>query len=313
MRKRQSVRKIFRDLTIELAERDSKFLVIGIDGGGLFQEMLDSYPERIIDVGIAEQAAINVAAGLSSEGRKVFISSIASFIVRRAYEQIRINVNRAEQNIVIIGYGSGLTYGEMGPTHHCIEDVALMRQLDNVTIYIPSDINQLYNMMNTVLDRQGPSYIKLPNMIDLCDYYENAIIVREEKFDVLTPDKKNLIITYGSTLHTCLNIVQKLKNHQIDIGLINYHTINSKKDKELIKYLKQADYVFTIEEHAVNGGIGTMISEYITDNNLNLNLCRHGVGNDKPFPGYNYERLLNQYKLDEKSLTKYISDKLRTN
>lgn len=222
-------------------------------------------PDRFFDCGIAEANMMGVAAGIASTGRKVFASSFAMFASGRAFEIVRNSIGYPHLNVNIGATHAGISVGEDGATHQCCEDIALMRTIPGMTVINPSDDVEAKAAVKAALEIDGPVYLRfgrlaLPVINNNSDYKFEA-----GKGITLKDGKDVTIIATGLTVYMSLEAAEILKAEGIDARVINIHTIKP-LDKELvIKAAKETGAIITAEEHSVIGGLGSAVSEAVTE------------------------------------------------
>ncbi len=237
----ESQRDTFFGKLFELAKEDNRIMVVTADcGAPALDRWREELPCQFINVGIAEQQMIALAAGLALEGKRPYCYAIAPFATLRCYEFIKVDVCLMNLPVVIVGVGAGLSYSEAGPTHHATEDISIMRALPNMKIASISSNGQI----DEVLKEEGPMYVRL----DRADgkYAPHIIFNDFNKREVLYP--------------------LWLKPFTLAIP-------------------KDTEQVVTVEEHQLSGGLGSMVAEYLADNNINIPLERIGI-NDEYFYKY---------------------------
>jgi len=254
-------------------------------GFKLFDNFKKLCPERFYDIGVAEANMISIAAGLSLTGKNVYCYSIIPFLIMRAYEQIRIDIAYHNLNVKLIGVGGGFTYGLEGFTHFGIEDFALMRTLPNMTVVVPADLLEAERLAKLSVDYEGPLYIRLGKRGD------PAVHEKTPDFKIGTPitlkEGKNIaVFAIGSMVYTAQRVVSMLEKKGIMTTLVNMHTLKP-LDSEFIRQIADShEALFSIEEHYVDGGLGTAIAEVLSENNHNTILKRFGVDALRPFIGH---------------------------
>lgn len=250
----------------KMAEDTAIFFVTADFGSPILDKIRADYPERFINVGIAEQNLINVSVGLALEGFTVYAYAIAPFITMRCYEQIRVNISVLssvrEMNINIIGVGAGVSYAMSGPTHHCLEDLSIMKTLPNIEVFSPSDYVTAEAYVERTLSIKKPKYIRFDAkpMISLAESIENI----NDGFRVLKEAKKLAIISTGYMTQKISEIIEDFDVKSIDIYNIN----NYNKDK-LTNTLKNIETIITIEEGFINcGGLDAEINFNFKDKKI---------------------------------------------
>ena len=308
------MRKQVLDSIFVLAKKSSKIVYIGSDlGPNVLKEFKHKFPNRFFMEGAYEQHLISMAAGMSLEGFIPYVNQIATFLTRRCYEQICINLGMQNCNVRLIGNGAGLVYSPLGTTHLATDDIALMRVIPNVTILAPADAMEMKNVMAQTLLHKGPIYVRIAKGGDeICsNIFPKSYTLGNIK--KLSPNSKTMLISTGIMLNITLKIFNYLKkNNYNDIGLIHLPTLKPINKKQLIQSLKDTKYIATFEEHSIIGGLGSIISDFVTDNSLNnINLVKFGLPDKFP-EGFGQQH--NQFlenKIDFKSclhkLIKFIN------
>lgn len=225
----------------------------------------EKYPERFFEMGISEQDLIGTAAGLAASGKIPFASSFAVFITGRAYGQIRLCAAISKLPIRIVGSHAGLLTGEDGASHQSIDDISLMRTLPNMTVIQPADAVETEKAVNALVNYKGPAYLRLtrekvPVIFDKRYKFEigNGVVLRKGK-DVA-------IFATGALVHEALKAYDILKREKINAYIVNIHTIKPIDEKLILKIAKETRCVVTAEDHSIIGGLGSAVSEVLTEN-----------------------------------------------
>tara|TARA_B100000700_G_scaffold234313_1_gene259723 strand:- start:3082 stop:4044 length:963 start_codon:yes stop_codon:yes gene_type:complete len=253
------------------------------------------YPDNYLDLGIAEQNLIGVAAGLASENFKVITTTFAPFQAIRCCEQIKVNLGYMKEKITMVGLASGLVLGNLGFTHCCIEDVGILRSIPNLKIISPSDSLETIKAIEASLNDQSSCYIRLTGG-------SNNPIINQKDYDfkigksiLLTEGKDILIISAGSILNECIEVAETLKNENLSTTIINMHTIKPIDEEAIIKHAKNKKLIVTIEEHNIIGGLGSAVAETISKDNKISKLLRLGIQDSYSKSGsYNYLKKINR-------------------
>jgi transketolase len=246
-------------------ERDGVYLLSADLGFKLFDSFRASFPTKFVDVGIAEANMVGIAAGLSLSGKNVYCYSMASFLVTRAYEQIRVDLAYHNLNVKLIGVGGGLSYGLEGYTHHGLEDLALMRSVPNMTVVVPADSVEAAQFATLSLDYPSPLYIRLgqngqPRVHTVPPKLRiGAPLLLEEGKDVA-------LFATGNMVHTAREAVAMLHTHGISTTLVDVHTLKPLDVSAVVKIAAEHDAVFSLEEHLLSGGLGSSIAEVLVEN-----------------------------------------------
>ena len=257
-------RATFGIAALELAKQIDNLMVLTCDvstSAGL-DRYRKTYPDKYLDLGIAEQNLIGVAAGLSSEGFNVITTTFAPFQTIRCCEQIKVNIGYMKQKVCMVGIASGLVLGNLGFTHCCIEDVGILRTIPGMTIISPADSLETVKALEASVKSDKSIYIRLTGS-------SNNPIVNESdyKFEIgksiqLREGKDLTIFCAGAMVYNCLEAAKKLNEKNISCSVINMHTIKP-IDKEAIKAAcDKSKMIVSVEEHNVLGGLGSSIAEY---------------------------------------------------
>lgn len=301
------IRDAFFNEVYAIALKDPNVIFLTADMGAFslnaFKKDLSS---QYINVGVAEQNLVSIAAGLALGGKKVFIYSIAPFVTQRCYEQIKIDLSCMRLPVTIIGSGPGITYSSDGPTHHAIQDVAIMRALPEMTILNPSDPATATAAARISYKNDGPVYIridkgKLPLLYDNEEDFSDGLALLKKGRDLM-------IIATGIIVHQAFKVVDELAKHSIDAGIIDLYRIKPINEKLLLSVIEKSNRIVTLEEHSIIGGIGSAICEILVDRGKVLPLKRIAIA-DKNCVGYGDREWMHSfYGLDVNSITKTILD-----
>jgi transketolase len=238
-----------------------------------FQE---KYPERLINVGIAEQNLIGVAVGLALGGYVAVTANAAPFLVARSNEQIKNDVCYSETNVKLVGLNAGVCYGNLGSTHHAIDDISIMRGLGNILILAPADPVETRQMVEFALKHEGPVYLrmdsaKFPVLHAPTYHFEPGQV------DVLREGGDLTIAAVGSVVHEAVAAAQELETQAIAADVLNLSSIRPLRKDRIIESLQKTGHVITVEEHSLHGGIGSLVAEIIADEQLAVRCQRLGI------------------------------------
>jgi transketolase len=259
-------RGVFGQAILALAENRPDLMVLSADLGnssglGRFKQ---TYPDQFINVGIAEQNMIGVAAGLAKEDFTVFATSFAPFLAMRASEQIRMNMGYMNINVKAVAIGSGISMAFLGNSHYGIEDAAVMRSIPNITVVSPADCAEIVKCVYAAADFDGPMYIRLTgapnNPMVYTEEYEFVIgkaITLREGTDIT-------IIANGTMVYQSLEAAKLLEAQGISATVVNMHTIKPLDTAVIDKAVASSKLIVTVEEHSVIGGLGGAVAEYKT-------------------------------------------------
>jgi len=259
------MRKACLDMVHALARRDPRVVYIGFDpGSGTLESMRKELPERFFIEGISEAHVIGMSAGMAFEGYVPYVNTIATFITRRCFEQVAVDLCLHSLPVRLIGNGGGLVYAPLGPTHVAMEDIAIMRALPNMTIVCPTDAPEMNRFMDCTLDWPHPIYIRLGKGGD-------PVTSRpEEGFEIGKAIVKRdpgrvLIATTGIMVHHVLNAAKLLAERGISCGIAHFHTVKPLDADALVDLASGVEAVVTVEEHTRIGGLGSAVLECLAD------------------------------------------------
>jgi len=279
-----SQRDIFWEKVYEMAKKDRNVIIVSADmGAPSLDKIRLELPTQFVNVGIAEQNAITLAAGLALSGKKVFVYAIAPFITLRCLEQIRVENAIMNIPITVVGVGVGFGYDDSGPTHHLIEDIAVMRSMPNITVNTMTDNYLVEAFAEASADIKNTSYIRL--------YRQNLPAVYKSKPDIskghniVKEGNDYFIVACGSTVYTALETSAKLQEKGINAGVIDLFS-QPVNEEQFVKTVKRTKKILTLEEHFLPGGMGSAVLETLADNGISIPVKRLGLPTSK---GYCYK------------------------
>jgi transketolase len=256
------------NMVYELAKRDERPLFIGSDlSPGLLSEMRQKMPDRWYMEGITEANLIGMAAGLAMEGYMPFVNTIATFITRRCYEQVAVDLCLHELPVRLIANGGGLVYAPLGPTHLAIEDIAIMRALPNMTVTAVCDAKEMVRLMNCTLDWPNPIYIRLAKGGDPVVSRDEDGFAIGKAIPMRKARAKRAIVVMATGVMTtnCLAAAELLAKDGIDISVVHFHTIKPLDEESLLTFADGAELVVTVEEGTRIGGFGSAVTDVIVE------------------------------------------------
>ncbi len=300
-------RKAFWSRVFELAKENRNIVVVSADQNApvLDHNFIPWFPDRFVNVGIAEQAAVLVASGLALEGKIVFTHAITPFITLRVLEQVKMQMGVMKIPITLVGVGAGLSYLDSGPTHHALDDISAMRAIPNVQIHNISDDVMAGAFADIACQMSAPRYVRLDRrgFPDIHEPEEDFLI----GVSVVRDGNDLSIIGTGNMVHRAIDIANALAEQSISVRVIDLYTfpVNA---KALIAAIAGAKMVATIEEHYLSGGMGSAVLEVFADCGINVPVTRIGAD---PALGYTYqyggrEKLQEIFGLDKENATKVI-------
>jgi len=235
------------------------------------------FPERLINVGIAEQSLVSVAAGLALGGKIAATCNAAPFLISRANEQIKVDVCYNQANVKMFGLNAGTSYGPLASTHHSLDDISVMRGFGNVQIFAPADAIECRQIVDYALRYHGPVYIRLDGKA-LPDVHGADYQFVPGQVDILRQGADLSIVALGSVVHEAVDAAALLAEQGIQAQVINLSSIRPLQRDVLLSALSGTHAVITVEEHNINGGIGSLVAEVLAEAGLGIALIRLGIG-----------------------------------
>jgi transketolase len=271
----------------ELAREDDRVVFVGSDlGAGAMNDFRAEFPDRFFMEGVAEQNLVGLAAGLAMEGRVVYLNTIATFLTRRCYEQIAVDLCMHNANVRLVANGGGVVYAPLGPTHLATEDLAILRALPNMTILAPADAEEMARAVRATLNHAGPVYIRVAKGHDPVVTTETG----EFRIGRAVPMRDGhdaLIVTTGIGLQLSLAAADRLTDAGIDAAVLHLPTVKPLDAEALAAAAERVPAVVTVEEHSVVGGLGSAVAEFLAENDLLAGRKFRRVGFPDVFPsGY---------------------------
>ena len=308
LNKKIATRESYGKTLVELGKENSKIVVLDADLSTATKTSLfaKEFPNRFIDMGIAEQNMLGVAAGMSTCGKIPYVSTFATFAAGRAYDQVRNSICYPNLNVKICATHAGITVGEDGATHQMLEDISLMRTLPNMTVICTSDDIQTKWAVKEIIKIDGPVYLRL------CRLSTPVIYDEKQKFEIgkavqIGNGTDATIFATGVTVSEALKAKEELEQKEIYVRVVDVHTIKPIDEEVIIKCAQETNRLISIEDHNIIGGLGSAISEVLTDK-YPKKLERMGI-NDKFGKSGKAEELMKLFKIDCESIVDKISNK----
>jgi transketolase len=289
------MRRTIAKQILEMMDKDDRIIVlVGDLGFGVFDQLRLKYPKRVINCGIAEQNMVGVAAGLALGGKLPIVYSIAPFVSTRVLEQIKIDLCQQNAKAIVIGTGAGFAYGNLGPTHHCLEDFAALSCMPNLTLYQPYDKQSAHSCFgDAVENNDGPSYIRLgSDGIDLTDF-----VTRHEA------QSDTMVMSTGTITEKAILSIEKMS---LDWRFIC--RFNNRSRKKLYNIIKPYKNIITLEESYLRGGFGSMIAETVVDNQMSTRVLRIGVESRFAKSGGTSNQIRERFGLEEEAIKNRIEE-----
>ena len=291
---------------VELAKEIDELMVLTCDvstSAGL-DRFRKTYPEKYLDLGIAEQNMIGVAAGLASENFNVVTTTFAPFQTMRCCEQIKVNLGYMSQKVCMVGIASGLALGTLGYTHCCIEDIGVLRSIPGIVIISPADSLETIKALNSAVRSSKPTYIRLTGGSNNPIVYDKDYNFEIGKSITLKEGEDVTIFASGASVFQSLEAAKILEKENLSCSVINMHTIKP-LDIDAIKKACKSRLIATVEEHNIIGGLGSAVSEYKSTLSSSPKQVFFGI-NDTYSKGGNYKFLLNKHGLTAEKIVNDI-------
>ncbi len=277
---KQDPRKAFEAAFDKIGTADQRVLAVSCDSakGAGMATFIQHFPDRTIEVGISEQTAIGVCAGLAETGFKPVLAAITPFLTMRAYEQVRNDIGYTHRNVTLVGSGGGLAYSTLGSSHEAIEDISLMRTIPNMVILAPGDKNEIEQALRMAIEHDGPVYLRMPRheLRDIPMEPNERLVLGKSR--TLRSGKDVLILTYGTMINEALDAAELLQEkHGISTEVESFLTVRPIDVKTLTQKCQAYSHVVTIEEHSKTAGFGSYIAELLCDKGLKCRLHILGI------------------------------------
>lgn len=312
---RANAARTMRDAFLErihgLMHQDRQIFLVSDDfGSPVLDKIRGDFGERFINVGIAEQNCINVATGLALEGFTVFAYGIAGFMSMRAYEQVRTNASLASQlrpiNLNIVGVGAGLSYDVSGPSHHCLEDLTLLRLLPNVEVFSPSDWELATRLADYSVAHRGPKYLRFDSKPTPRIYGEDHRLEIATGFHELARGERICLVSTGFMTHVALDAARQVGR---PVGVVDVFGLKPKDEHPLCEVLRPYGTVITIEEGFINrGGLDSYICNVLVNRGLRANFRRLGVDDRYLFELGGRDRLHRLCGMDRDAIVRAVAE-----
>jgi transketolase len=278
------VRKAALKAIHDLARADDRVFYIGSDlGKGTLDELRAECPDRYFMEGVSEATVVGMAAGLALSGKVVFVHTIATFLTRRCFEQVVVDLCVHRVPVRLIGNGGGLVYAPLGPTHQAIEDLAIMRAIPKMTVVAPCDGDEMARAIADSRRIPGPMYIRIARG------GEKVVSSPDHQFQIgsaipLKEGEDVLIVTTGVTAQLALEACQSLSERGISAGVLHMHTVKPLDGAALLARAGRVRAVLTVEEHTIVGGLGSAVSETLAEADPHCRPAFRRIGIPDEFP-----------------------------
>lgn len=306
--KKVATRQSYGEELAELGKNNENIVVLDADLSTATKTNIfaKEFPNRFVNVGIAEQNLMGIAAGISTFGKIPFVSTFAVFAAGRAYEQIRNSIAYPNLNVKICATHAGITVGEDGATHQMLEDISLMRGLPNMTVISTSDDMQTRWAVNKICEIDGPVYLRL------CRMATPVIYSKSEEFEIgkgiqIGDGVDASIIATGATVSEAIKAMEELKKQNINVRVIDMHTIKPIDRELIIKCAKETKKIIIVEDHSTVGGLGSAVCEVLSEK-FPCKVVRMGI-NDVFGRSGKAEELMKYFKIDSTAIVNKVLEK----
>lgn len=297
-------RQAICDALVEAAEQGQDVFVLCSDsrGSASLGNFIRRFPERLVEVGIAEQNLVGVAAGMAHCGRKAFAVSPASFLASRSYEQVKVDVSYSNTNVKLIGISGGISYGALGMSHHSAQDIAALSSIPNMRVYLPSDRFQTKALIAELLKDEKPAYIRVGRNPVEDVYNEGQLLFELDKASVVHEGRDIALIACGEMVHQALDAAWILKKNNVSAHVVDMYCVKPLDELAVLDAAEKTGLVLTVEEHVGRGGLGAAVAQCIARSNL----CQvHSLTlPDEPVISGTSAEVFAHYGLDGKGIAK---------
>jgi len=294
------MRETCLDQVYQLAKTDPRIVFIGSDlGAGTLRKFKEEMADRFYMEGISEAHVVGMAAGMALEGMIVYVNTISTFITRRCFEQIAVDVCLHKLNVRLIGNGGGLVYAPLGPTHLAIEDISILRALPNMTITAVADAGEMRRLMPQTVDHPGPIYIRLAKGYDPI-VTNDEVPFRIGKGIPMRDGRDALLVTTGITLKSAQEAAKMLALEGVETAILHMPTIKPLDTEALLHHAARVRAIVVIEENTIIGGLGSAVAEVVAEAGLSPAKKFRRIGIPDVFPDRygSQANLMDHYKIN---------------
>lgn len=298
--------EVFAETLLIEAKQNPNIMVATSDSRGSGKLVLygKELPNQIIEVGIAEQNLVGVSAGLSAAGKKVFAVSPASFLTARSLEQIKADIAYSDHPVCLIGISAGISYGQLGSTHHSIHDYAVLRCINNISIVAPADNFETSEAIKQAVNFNSPLYLRFGKkpMMDISNENKDFKI---GKAKFVTKGEDVLLIASGETVQRAYLAAQLLSEKNIHATVISMHTIKPFDAKTFLTESKKSKVIISIEEHSIYGGLGEQCASLLAHHNINAKFQILGIPDEYMINGTQSD-VLDYYNMSPEKISNAV-------
>lgn len=303
---------VFSETLQRLAEKDRNIIAVTSDsrGSGKLVPFGKKYPQQIVEVGIAEQNLIGVAAGLGSCDKKVFAVSPACFLTARSLEQIKNDICYSDHPVTLVGISAGVSYGALGSTHHSLHDFAVLRAINNITIVVPADNYETEKATELAAASEKPVYLRFGKKVMPALKSDNSDGFVFGKGRIIADGKDVAIIANGETVYPAVQAAEWLKEQGIEATVVSMHTIKPLDTALLSSLADKCKAILTVEEHSVYGGLGEACASWLLQNGYAKPFKIMGIPDEYTVTGSQVE-ILNHYGISREGIANEVLEILR--
>ena len=305
------MRRILGPAIKDLVEQDRRVLFATADTGRYYayDDLLRTYPENVVDVGIAEQNLIGASAGLQNEGFNVYAVTYATFLTARALDQIRVSLGYMGIGVKLIGEAGGMCNGNFSATHMGLEDISNVRNIPNMRVITPADGMELVKTLTALRDAEYPAYVRMTGRFPIPVIYKEDYDFRIGKAVTLREGKDIAFVSNGTLLGDVLKAADLLAEQGVDCKVVNLHTVKP-LDEEALREIAGYKLVVTAEEHLLYGGLGSALAEFYAQEPVRPRMLMLSVGTEYPRAA-EYPDLLKNCGLDAESMANRIIEEIQ--
>ncbi len=303
---------VFADTLEELAETDSDLIITTSDsrGSGKLVPFAEKFPEQVVEVGIAEQNLVGISAGLASAGKKVFAISPSCFLTARSLEQIKNDVAYSDHPVKLVGISAGVSYGDLGSTHHSIHDLAVLRAINNMTIIVPADNFETREATKFAYHHDKPVFLRFGKK-PMYTLHDEEIKFEVGKAITVRDGNDLAFIANGETVYRAMQAAHMLEEEGIEARVVSMHTIKPFDTETVTKAAEECGAIITVEEHMVNGGLGEACSSHLLESGYSVPFKRIGIPDEYTITGPQKD-ILRHYGISGEGLMATAKDFLKT-
>lgn len=309
-----ATRDVYGDVLVKLGKENPNIVVLDADlsASTRTKKFAQAFPDRFFNMGIAEQDMMSTAAGLAAAGKLPFVSTFAAFATGRCWDQIRQSICYSNQNVKIVATHAGITVGEDSAMHQANEDIALMRSLPNMTVIVPADGIETEKALEFMLHDKSPTYLRL-SRCKTPVIFDESYVFNKSRATILKDGFDATIIATGSMVSKALEASQILNRKGILVRVLNVSTLKPLDHEAVLAAAKETEFIITVEEHSIIGGLGSAVLESLSETDLTL-VKRIGI-NDCFGQSGSPNELLSFYDLTAENIVEVfcnlLSDKIK--